>query len=333
MAWSWEFMMVAFKALGGLADNVACTTGARGSMLVPIDPTKPAGVRVPESLILPLSDCEIEGGRLTLKEAAAIGSAERSFLQNYLESFSPTGGHDQAVAFLSALNELPDDVRRLLSDEFGVEFPHGGIDERAQGWLLQRRLLPWRGKPALVPILEHAAHDPNARPFDQTEGIKVTGNYTDELGMLRFVSDPFGAFWRLGFPSAERTAFSLPMTLDTQSGRQLAIEHNFNLNARLGDVLVPDFRWDEKSIHISCLMVGSARSPKVSRAIFYRVMKEAGEADPELLFDTIQHSNRLAFLRLLEALEPHEGGLVPALRKVVRHQLEAMSWLIGTREL
>jgi hypothetical protein len=41
----------------------------------------------------------------------------------------------------------------------------------------------------------------------------------------------------------------------------------------------------------------------------------------------------LAFLKLLETLEDHEGTLISTLRKVVRFQLEGMSWCIGHRAL
>jgi len=62
-------------------------------------------------------------------------------------------------------------------------------------------------------------------------------------------------------------------------------------------------------------------------------MRDAGEAKPEQIFDRILHENRMAYLNLWEALEPHEGVLISSLRKAVRYQLEAMSWCIGTRDL
>jgi hypothetical protein len=41
----------------------------------------------------------------------------------------------------------------------------------------------------------------------------------------------------------------------------------------------------------------------------------------------------MRFLRLLEALEPYEGGMIATLRKTARYQLEATSYHIGTGEL
>jgi hypothetical protein len=62
-------------------------------------------------------------------------------------------------------------------------------------------------------------------------------------------------------------------------------------------------------------------------------MRDAGQKDPERVFDRILLENRLKFLKLLEILEEHEGGLIPTLRRVVRYQLEAMCWCVGSREL
>ena len=333
MAWSWDFMIVAFKALGGIVENVAWKNASGSAALRSADPASPAGIRVPEKLIVPASETELVEGKLKLKAGAAIGSAERSFLQNYLESFAPAQSHGDSVAFLQAVNALPDDVRRLLADDFGVAFPEIDMQEGAQAWLLQKRFLPWRGQPALVPVLEFVTHDPLVRPWNESEGITLTGTYAGELGMLRFRSDPFGAFWRLGYPSREQRAFSLPMAIDMESGRHLMIERSFNSNRQLGGFRVPEFELDEKSIRFSGLMVGSITGPRISRGIFHRVMKEANEPNSDEVFDSILHINRLSFLKLLEVLEPHDGGLIRALRTVVRYQLEAMSWCVGTRDL
>jgi len=40
-------------------------------------------------------------------------------------------------------------------------------------------------------------------------------------------------------------------------------------------------------------------------------------------------SNALAFINLLQALEPHEGEMISKLRTMARYQLEAMSYCIG----
>jgi hypothetical protein len=325
-------MLHAFRALGGTAQNIAVKSDGAGPGIVPANPERAIGVHVPPNLIFPVSDLELIDGRLRIRDSAVIGNAERSFFEGYSDSFTWSSGCDRADQFLSGLDSLPADVRTVLRDEFGIEFP-GPEPERTERWLLQSRLLTWRGKIVFVPILELVQHDPKAQPYSERDGVTLTGTFGEEVRMGRSMLSPFAAFWKFGIASPERQAFSLPMTLTTESGREVVIEQLMNLNATLGAFPVPDFKVEGPAVQFSCLMIGSSRTPKLSRAIFYRIMREAGETKPEHVFDSVLHINRLSFLKLLEALESQEGQLVPTLRKVVRFQLEAMSWCIGTREL
>jgi hypothetical protein len=334
MAWTWEFVLQVFRSLGGTAENVARKDGPRGRGLSAIDPEKPVRLLAPENLILPVSDVEIKDGRLKISDAASIGKTERTFLENYYEGFSWTDGErDEATAFLNGVDNLPAEVRDVLADEFGVSLAPDDTVDRAERWLLQKRLLGWRGQAVLAPFFDLVHHDPKAQPFAETDGMALAGKFPSEVRMLRRRLSPFAAFWKFGFASAERTAFSLPMTLQMEDGMSVTIAQNINANAILGDVPVPDFERDGDSVQFSCLMLGSSRNPKLSRGIFYRIMRDAGQTKPEQVFDNILHINRLSFLRLLEVLESREGGLIPELRKVVRLQLEAMSWCVGARDL
>jgi hypothetical protein len=200
-------------------------------------------------------------------------------------------------------------------------------------WFLRSRLFGWRSAAVLAPVLELVNHDPLAAPFAEENGLTIGGKFDDKVLVLRSKTGPFGSFLRFGFPSRERAAFSLPVEFKTESGCDVRIEQNINMNSTLGAVSVPEFEQNGRAVRFSCVMIGNMGFPRLSRGIFYRIMREAGETNPEQVFDNILHRNRLAFLGLLEALEPYEGGLVPQLRKVVRYQLETMSWCIGTRDL
>jgi hypothetical protein len=68
--------------------------------------------------------------------------------------------------------------------------------------------------------------------------------------------------------------------------------------------------------------------------MFRALMKESGmaEAEADEGFDHIVHYNRMRFLKLLAAVESCEGEMAVTLRKMARHQLEAMSHCIGSRD-
>jgi hypothetical protein len=81
------------------------------------------------------------------------------------------------------------------------------------------------------------------------------------------------------------------------------------------------------------MMIGNMEAPRLSKAIFVSIMKEAGTPNPEEQFDSVLHENRLKFLRLLGLVEPVQGELGRSLRTMIRYQLEAMSHCVGIREL
>jgi hypothetical protein len=334
MAWTWDFMLLAFNSLGGQVENIVRKPGATGRGIVAADPKKTVRMLAPPNLIFPVSDVEFVDGRLKIKSAAAIGAAERTFFENYYDSFSwNPDGRDEALAFLAKLEELPPDIRTLLSTDFGMRSLFEGGDARGESWFLANRMFEWRGQNVLVPVLEMVDHDPLADPYGEDKGVFIGGEFPEDVRVLRSKLSPLGAFIRFGAASPECVAFSQAMSFKTKDGCEIKIGRDVNANSTLGSVAVPDYELLDQAIRFSCLMIGNSRLPRLARAIFYRVMKDARQPDAEQVFDRIAHENRLIFLRLLEALEPYNGGLIPTLRTVVRYQLEAMSWCIGTRDL
>jgi hypothetical protein len=334
MAWSWEFMLQVFRSLGGKVDNIAAQPVARGVRLAPIKSDEPVRLYAPENLIVPAIDVEFANDRLKIKEGAATGKAERTFFENYQDSFGwTTSGRAEAESFFAALDELPADVREVLSTSFGAGPLFERDDGSAQRWYLANRMFEWRGRAVLAPLLELVRHDPAANTYGEVDGLFIAGQFADEIRVLKSKLGPFGSFMRFGVANAERQAFSVPSAFRTEEGCEISIEQRINFNSMLGSVPVPEYRQDGQSLGFSCLMIGNSRTPRLSRAIFYRVMRDAGQKDPERVFDRILLENRLKFLKLLEILEEHEGGLIPTLRRVVRYQLEAMCWCVGSREL
>lgn len=335
MLWTWNFMLDAFRSLGGVADNFLQKSGPLGRGLFPIDPGKPIRLLVPENLLVPVSDVEFVDGRLKVKDAARLGKGERMFFDNFQEAFSWGGeGRIYATAFIDALDALPIDVRTLLATDFGMKplLQQGLTGERAQQWFLNSRKINRNGIEVMMTLVELVNHGILGASFNLDRGVSVSGQFTDEILVRYNNTDPFDMFGSFGFPSPERICFSLPMR-DPSDSRRLRIRRNINLNAKLGSFPVPDFKLEDGMLVLSSLMIGNAKFPRLSRGIFCRIINETGGQNADETFDVILHHNRSKLFKLLETLESHEGGLIPTLRKMVRYQLEAMSFCIGTREL
>jgi hypothetical protein len=100
-----------------------------------------------------------------------------------------------------------------------------------------------------------------------------------------------------------------------------------------GNFRVPVVNSDEDKVTISHLMLGHARFPRLAKGIFYQFMADIGETNAEELFDRIRRFNIQQFLKLMEALDEHEGPLISTLRRLCRHQISAVTNSVGTREL
>jgi len=332
MAWTWKEMIEAFRALGGVADNIVPGIGARGRGIFPIDRTKPVRLHVPENLLIPEKDIEFVGGRLKVSDSSACGRPEREFFEEYQNTFSWGGaGRLDCAAFVRSLDPLPPEIlSRLFAFDEG-ERPLAGEQDRIEREFVQSRRIERNGETVLMPVMDLVNHGPAAPLFNPVDGISIEGAYSGEVLVRYGHQDPFGILLSHGFASPEQQAFSIPAK--RHGSHKLIIGRKINLKSRRGSLNVPDFTIDGDTLELSCMIIGHMKFPKVPKTIFCSIASEAGWTNPEEEFDTIVHNNRMSFLHLLEILEPLEGGLVPTIRKMIRYQLEAMTHCVGTREL
>ena len=80
----WDEMLEEFRALGGTVENVRLGQGALGRGLFVIDPGRPFLVRIPESLLVNVSDIVFENGVLKVAAGANVGARERKFYEEPL---------------------------------------------------------------------------------------------------------------------------------------------------------------------------------------------------------------------------------------------------------
>ena len=97
--------------------------------------------------------------------------------------------------------------------------------------------------------------------------------------------------------------------------------------------LVPKFAKQAGDGVLTFLMLGNEQFPRLSKGIFFRLMRDAGYSGFEETFDFVHHQNRLRFINLLEALEGVNLPMAATLRSMARHQLRAMSFCYGVREI
>jgi hypothetical protein len=333
--WGWDQMLADFRALGGGAENICVKSGEHGRGLFPLDPSKPVNLYVPENLLLKVGDVQYDNGTMRLKKESEAGAKEKEFFEKYQANFGwGAGGREDCTAFIEALDSLPGEIRDLLAKDFGLAtLFRGDKVNRVEHRFLKSRMIGSKGRYVLMPVIELVNHGSKGVSFQYKNGISVTGTFPDEILVHYFdATDPFTVFSTWGFAHPESVAFSLVMNMPL-SNKRLQINRALQEKGKLGDARAPIVKITDKAITLSHLMLGSAKFPRLAKGVFYRIMKDLKEPNAEELFDRIQHFNRMKFLQLQEALEPHDGEMVRTLRKVATYQLEAMSHAVGVREI
>jgi len=84
---AWDDMLTVFRALGGTADNICLRKGERGRGIFPIDPAKPIAIRIPENLLIKLSDVRFVDGKFRMSPETKATPGEIAFFENYENRF------------------------------------------------------------------------------------------------------------------------------------------------------------------------------------------------------------------------------------------------------
>lgn len=333
--WGWEQMIADFRALGGGADNVCVKSGKHGRGIFPIDPSKPVNLFVPENLLLKVGDVQYDNGSLRMKKESEAGAKEKEFFEKYQASFGwGAGGREDCASFVDALDSLPGEIRDMLAKDFGLAaLFRGDKVNRVEHRFLKSRMIGSKGRYVLMPVIELVNHGSKGAAFQYKNGISVSGTFNDEVLVHYFdATDPFTVFSTWGFAHPEAVAFSLVMNMPL-SNKRLQINRALQEKGKLGEVRAPMVKITDKVITLSHLMLGSAKFPRLAKGVFYRIMSDLKEPNAEEVFDRIQHFNRMKFLELLKALEPHKGEMIVTLRKMAIYHLEALSHCVGAREI
>src|SRR5438552_3355965 len=257
-------MLDAFRALGGVAENIRLGNGPYGRGLFPIDPAKPFHLRLPNKLLFPVAEIEFVDERIRIKDSAAVGQPERDFFEAYESAFSwGAGGRSESEKFVAAFDELPGDVRALLSAKFGMaEYTDGDLTERTRNRFLNSRIIEWDKRRVVMPLMELANHDAFGFPYqaDELGRLNIRSKVTGEIFVCYGLHDTFGIFRTFGFVTEHPQAYSLPMKTKTGVG-DLRIERNVADGVKHGDFLVPRFTSEGGNVVLSYLMIGNPKFP------------------------------------------------------------------------
>jgi hypothetical protein len=327
-------MLTEFRALGGVAENVVLRAGPRGRGIFPIRPGEPMRLHAPLSLLVPIADLVFEGDDLRIREDSALGEHERAFFERYQRAFAwGAGARADCETYLERLEAVPTALRNAVLSELRIGAFFKGSElapTRAASRYVGTRMITRQGVRVLMPVVDLINHAPDGVQVDMRDGATVSGVFDDEARFRYALADPLAMFVGWGFATPEHAAFSLPVRLEGAK-RALVINRSLPTATAHNRLQPPTVTREEGAIILSHALLGHQTLPKLAKTQFYAAMKEADVDDPEAVFDTVAHHNRLRLLNVLELLEDRPGEWVAELRRAVRFQLRSLSYGLGAR--
>ena len=105
---SWQQILIEFRALGGVAENIDLRQGAYGRGIFPLDPELPSKIQVPEDLLINAKYLHIDSKEIKINRDSPYTPETKRFIDNYLESIAFEACiWDEINEFEDGLRELP----------------------------------------------------------------------------------------------------------------------------------------------------------------------------------------------------------------------------------
>ncbi len=334
LSWTWDEMLVEFRALGGTADNVERREGPFGFGLFPIDPGRPVLLNAPATMLVPKRHVRQVGDDLVVAEDSGLDARVRDFFTRYQRTFSwgvvaPTYDDN----FAQQLSSLPDEIRGAF-ERIGIKIEaHVGQLPTPFKRFTKSRCIFHHDDVKFMPMIELLNHSSQYPTYDTRDGVRVAGTFPGEVLVDYGPADSLSRFFSHQFISDESRAFSLPISLPITNGNNLIVGraiHERQLASAFA--LLPVRQEEGDRVVLSHLMLGNERMPRMPRTIFRHLLPALASEQSDELFQLIVRANMLLLLGLLEVLEVHDGPMVRQLRSVVRLQFKGIAQSFGARD-
>lgn len=327
---SWDELIAAFEALGGVADNVALHQEHDRRTLVARDVGKPVRIHVPAALLIDARDIALHDGSLVIKPESQASEAARDFFERYhLFTSWSGGGRDSVEAFVRGVYDLPDRVKEVLTSEFGLDtFIVAPSEDAVFARFIDSRCIAKGDLRVMMPVLELVDHSAQGSAFDTGgPGITLAGETQGPVLAHYSNLDTWRKFCVYGFASPERYAFSEPITATPRSEAETIVVRKAigETVKRKDGVLVPKVEKTPSGIDISFLALGDRFNPSSPANVFRGAVGHYLGRNADEFFEMLAYRNKLKFLKLLAVAEGVPGHVPELIRTVCRLQLETLT--------
>ena len=329
----WHAFLDEFRAFGGRAENVMQRKGAFGLGLFPIDPAKPVDLFVPDELLVPIDNLELQDETLVIKDESSFPDGYGDWFRRYQINYSwGAEGRENILAFEEGLKGLPAAVQQLMK---GVglynpdnRFPGKDVEKELMQRFIQTRCINRKDKRVIMPIIDLLNHAPAAKAYDMSgNGIGVAGLHDGEVLVKYSISDPIRRLIGYGFNAPETLGFSLSFRLQHRDQMVLVQGGVGRQPMKPCGIEIKDDR-----VVIKQPLLASSTSPKMPRTLLIKACRTLESIDASELFEQIHQRNTQALVQMLRELQNLEGDIGHLLRTGCLDQLAALSHHFGQRD-
>ncbi len=212
---NWNDLLIEFRELGGVAENICLRNGEYGRGVFPIEEKKQSLILVPESLLIETKDVFLENGEIRIKESVHKTKKIIDFFYNYQRNFGwATSAKKEKEDFENELKTLPKKVLEFLAirNILNLSERHKGRwEECILKVYIDSRSFKLREKEYIVPILELVNHSSKKKSIkfgqDNISTIR-SPNERGEILMNYGLTTPLQRLFQYGFLSSECYSFA-----------------------------------------------------------------------------------------------------------------------------
>lgn len=321
-----------FRALGGVADNVAIRPSRHGHGLFAVNSGQPVRLVAPaELLISPRLLLTTPEGHIKIKPASGVSAEVAAFHEHYQRTFGwGAGGLADVRQHRQQLCALPDSVKTFLQifgcrDDLNRQLTPADAFERH----CISRQISVNGVSKLMPVLELINHADEGAPYlVAQDGVTLSGTFDGEVtARYRRHLDAFHFFFNYHFANPGRSTLSCDVRIAIPGRRSLRISRMDGLSEERRDVRWPQVSSSKDEVHLSFVELVNLDQPSAPRQVFLELLKDQGIPTSSLhqLFEGLIAHNRQVLVDFLKACEGLEGAAIEDLKKVTTGQLNNLA--------
>ena len=322
-------ILVEFRALGGIANNIDCRQAKNGRGLFAVNPDLPIQLHCPPNLLLERQYIQLDDQKhIQVSEKANANKHLKSFYEKFHKHFGwSAGGLNQIRDFHNELVLLPKDIKEFLAI---LGWHETSFHELNDGKLLEHYLMSHQidinSKPMIMPIIEMINHSSNGNNYIIEDGIKFNGNFKDELfANYNCNIDMFHFYRNYHFVSPTNYLLSCDVSFDFPSIGRVFISRFDNILNQEDSLKTPQFKKSNNQLSISFVELSNKQGN--ARPIFVKLMQSNNISSTKAneIFDGLIEHNKQVLDAFLAECNKSDGRIIEDLKTIAKIHLQILN--------